>query len=431
MPLKTFRTKFSDDQAQRVRFSVVLVKCVTPIAIVWFIVGFLLDAQVVMGAAIFALVGFVASISLHHYEWHLTARVLWLVTADLAVAVGAAATPPEGHLSFVLVALAVSPVVLFSKQTNGRLQLFLIIAPIVLWTLVWWHNAPLFGEYEIPYDTAHTVLAPLAAVTVFGTVLFVVSYFVLQTHIHAAWLVEAQRQAEQSSKAKSALMRSVSHEMLTPLHAVHGYAELLHSDAKSRRAINHAMLEQHTGQIMNSSMSLRLIVENIFDFANWNADDPSFETKRVSVRDCLETALAQFSQTIVRKDLKFDARIDGDLHVQANAEWLSAIFKHVLDNAIKFSPPGGDISVHADLKDSDMVEIVIKDSGPGFPPGSAEKAFIAFERLGQETGTTPGVGIGLSLAQNFARAMGGQIVIDDAVQKGALVRMLFPGITSS
>ena len=73
-----------------------------------------------------------------------------------------------------------------------------------------------------------------------------------------------------------------------------------------------------------------------------------------------------------------------------------------------------------------MVDILFKDSGPGFPKDTATIAFEAFERLGQETGTTSGVGIGLPLARTFAEAMGGKIVIDDDTSVGARVHVILP-----
>lgn len=95
-------------------------------------------------------------------------------------------------------------------------------------------------------------------------------------------------------------------------------------------------------------------------------------------------------------------------------------------HAITFSPAGDTIGIEALPMGEDQVEIVFRDSGPGFPHGAADAAFVAFERLGHETGTTSGVGVGLSLAQKFAEAMGGRISIDETFRSGAKVSLVLP-----
>ena len=172
--------------------------------------------------------------------------------------------------------------------------------------------------------------------------------------------------------------------------------------------------------------TLYLIIENIFDFANWSSEDASGETTQVAVRACLDPVVGRFSEAIENKGLIFENRVDPDLKAMANGVWLGAIFKQLLDNAIKFSRTGGRITVDAYTRHGAWIEIVFKDTGPGFPEGASKTAFDAFERLGHETGATSGVGVGLPLAQNFATAMGGKIVIDEDAPRGAQVRVILP-----
>jgi signal transduction histidine kinase len=281
-------------------------------------------------------------------------------------------------------------------------------------------------EFQLTPDVAAKVLAPASAITVFGTILFVVGYFVRQTRLHSRWLVDAQQQALKSSEAKSALMRSVSHEMLTPLHAISGYAELLNTDARSGLALNSEQVERHSQQILTSSQTLRQIIENIFDFANWQSENGASASVTVPVLEIFETVKSRFLDAIRNKGLTLNTRIDRDLRVEANPVWAASVFKQVLDNAVKYSHQEGTIDVSARPVEGGMLEILFKDDGPGFPLGTSKNAFDAFERLGHETGTTSGIGVGLPMAQNFATAMGGQIIIDETATQGAQVRILLP-----
>ena len=411
---------------QRVQYSKVFVKFVTPFAFGWLVGAIFLDAKLLSLAAAIATLGFLSGIALHAYDKHLAGRVVWLGAANIAVGLAAFVTPPEGHMSFILVAIAIGPFVMFSARTEFVWLVGLGIVPIFLWFLSWATGDALFGTFEVSSSIAHSVLAPATAVTLFGTVLFVIAYFVRATRLQATWLLEAQQQSEQASEAKSKLMRSVSHEMLTPLHAISGFAEFLHADAKAGREISADQIESYSRQIVQSSTALRRIVENIFDFANWSSEDASPEKMQVSVQSCLHPVTGRFASALLDKQLHLDQNVDAELLVVANPVWLGSIFKQILDNAIKFSGPGGTISIEASVIDGKMVDILFKDSGPGFPKDTATIAFEAFERLGQETGTTSGVGIGLPLARTFAEAMGGKIVIDDDTSVGARVHVILP-----
>ena len=415
-----------DTLKQRIQYSEVFVKFVTPFGVGWLIGAIYLNAPLLSLAATIATLGFLSGIALHAYGKHLTARVIWLGAANVAVGLASFVTPPEGNMSFILVAIALGPIVLFSARTEFGWLIFLVAVPIFLWFLSWAKGHALLDAFEVSQQTARLVLAPASAITVFGTVLFVIAYFVRATHLHAKWLLEAQLQTEQASEAKSKLMRSVSHEMLTPLHAISGFAEFLHSDAKNGRTTSATQVETYSGQIIQASSALRRIIENIFDFANWSGAETQAEKMRVSVLECLQHVVGRFAGVLSDKKLTLEQQVDPALWAVANPVWLESVFKQVLDNAIKFSPEGGAILIEAHVTSNDKIDITFQDSGPGFPQAALDAAFEPFERLGQETGTTSGVGIGLPLARTFAEAMGGRIVIEKAVIEGSRVHVIVP-----
>ena len=414
------------NREMRVQYSIVLVRYVIAFALAWLLTMYFLDAPRLTAAAAVATFGILAGIILHYVEWHLTAAVVWLSAVNIAVALGCFLTPPEGNVSILFVATATAPFAMFSARTHRPVIILMVGMPIVLWVVDWASNSGPTQEFEISPEVAANVLAPASVLTVFGTILFVVGYFVRQTRQHSKWLMEAQQKALKSSEAKSALMRSVSHEMLTPLHAISGYAELLNSDAKAGSTLSREQIERQSDEILTASRTLRQIIENIFDFANWQGEQASPETSQISVYEVLQSASAQFLDALSQKKLTFKNQVDPDLSVDANPVWTASIFKQLLDNAVKFSNRDGTIEVFGRAVENGMVEIVFKDDGPGFPDGVAKHAFEAFERLGQETGTISGVGIGLPLAQKFALAMGGQITVDDGLARGAQVRLFLP-----
>ena len=426
MTLTAKPTALDENRNLRIENSRIAVKYILPFPLAWLCLAVYVDAPLMTIAALISVVGFLAANLLHHFEWHLTARIAWLGATNVAVGLGTFVVPPESYLSFILVAMPIGALVTLCPKQDRFWFFLMMCLPVGLWFLGWATDYALLGDFEVSPETAKRIMAPVSAVTLFGALMFVVAYSVNLADLNARRLREARLLAEQSSEAKSILMRSVSHEMLTPLHAISGFAEFLNADAKAGRDVSKAQLEDYSRQIISASNALRLIIENIFDFANWSTEGASAETTQVPVRACLDPVVGRFSEVMANKDLIFENRIDPDLKAMANGVWLGAIFKQLLDNAIKFSRTGGRISVDAYTRHGAWIEIVFKDTGPGFPEGASKAAFDAFERLGHETGATSGVGVGLPLAQNFATAMGGKIVIDEDVPRGAQVRVILP-----
>lgn len=424
--MNTQQTPQHPKESPRVQYSKVLIRFAIPFALIWWIGGVVLDARLLALSGAIATVGLFLGSILHRYKMDLTARFVWLFGLNAAVTLGSFVTPPEGHVSFIFTAIAMAPVVIFSAAKNPIGVVTMVLVPVVLWLLVWAGHSEYSGPFEVSKQVADRVLAPASALTVFGTVLFVISYFVKKTHENAKRLTQAQRDAEKTSQAKSNLLRSVSHEMLTPLHAISGFAEFLYTDAKAGREVSSAVLQEFSGKIIKSSNTLLGIIENMFDFANWDGENTKPPLSDVSVFGASDLVVQRFSDALSSKSLRLHLNVSTDLYVHAHAAWVTTIFKQLIDNAIKFSNPGGAIWVSAQRLENGMIEVVIKDSGPGFPDGASETAFIPFERLGHETGTKSGIGIGLPLAKKFAEAMDGEVNIDEDHKNGARILLRLP-----
>jgi signal transduction histidine kinase len=110
--------------------------------------------------------------------------------------------------------------------------------------------------------------------------------------------------------------------------------------------------------------------------------------------------------------------VDGDRHLLFQA------LANLVDNAVKYTPPGGRVAVDVQASDSGAVRISVADSGPGIPEDSRQSALERFVRL-DATRTTPGNGLGLSLVQAVARLHGAQLSLGDA-RPGLVVRLDFP-----
>ena len=134
-------------------------------------------------------------------------------------------------------------------------------------------------------------------------------------------------------------------------------------------------------------------------------------------------------------ELEADATLEADYILLHNLlgtgdpERFQTALGHILSNAHKFSPPGSTIGIEA-LRDDDDVVVVVSDEGPGVPPEFREVAFERFSQFdGSDTRRHDGLGLGLFLARQVVRAMGGEVSLEDA-ERGCRVRIALPSSTA-
>ena len=249
------------------------------------------------------------------------------------------------------------------------------------------------------------------------------------------WDVTAERRAEQelrhahetvavANRAKAEFFAVMSHELRTPLNAIGGYVEVM------ELGIHGSLTEQQRDsleRIRRNQQHLLSVIEDVLIFAKLEADRLPIELEIVRVETAIEELDALVRPALERKELTLicDA-CDSDLSVVADPEKLRQILLNVVGNAIKFTPPGGRLTLRAE-RDGDTVRIAVSDTGIGIPADQLDRIFEPFFQV--ERGPTrryPGVGLGLSIANDLARAMRGEVKIVSRIDEGTTVSIALP-----
>ncbi len=249
------------------------------------------------------------------------------------------------------------------------------------------------------------------------------------------WDVTAERRAEQelrrahetvaaANRAKAEFFAVMSHELRTPLNAIGGYVEVM------SLGIQGPVTDQQRDsleRIQRNQQHLLSVIEDVLVFAKLEADRLPLELEVVEVSQALDELDALVRPALQRKDLTFicDA-CDSTLSVLADPEKLRQILLNVVSNAIKFTPTGGRVRVGA-VRDGDAIHISVTDTGIGIPADQLSRIFEPFFQV--ERGPTrryPGVGLGLSIANDLARAMRGEVRVLSKVNEGTTVVIGLP-----
>jgi signal transduction histidine kinase len=233
-----------------------------------------------------------------------------------------------------------------------------------------------------------------------------------------------QRSAEAANKAKTAFLGAMSHELRTPLNAIGGYIELL--DMGLRGPVTE---KQHAdfARVQTNQQHLALLITEILTFARVGSGRVSYALVDVKACEAMQHAVELVEPLFGQKGLTFEG-VSGDSSIVARAdpERVTQILVNLFSNAIKFTPAGGHISADCAVTD-ETVTLRVSDTGIGVVAEKQETIFEPFIQLKEGLAEREsGVGLGLAISRDLARAMNGDLTVESSDGKGARFTLSLP-----
>jgi signal transduction histidine kinase len=230
--------------------------------------------------------------------------------------------------------------------------------------------------------------------------------------------------AETANRAKTVFLRAMSHELRTPLNAIGGYIDLL--DLGLRGPVTES---QHAdlARVRTNQLHLAALITEILNFARVGSGSVFYAVSDVNGCNALRHASELIEPLIGQAGLVFDG-ISGDSTIVARAdpEKVTQILVNLFSNAIKFTPAGGHISAECAATD-DAVILSISDTGLGIAPEKLETIFEPLVQLKEGLADRAGgIGLGLAISRDLARAMKGDLTVESAEGKGARFSLSLP-----
>ncbi|HEX3159632.1 MAG TPA: ATP-binding protein [Gemmatimonadaceae bacterium] len=234
----------------------------------------------------------------------------------------------------------------------------------------------------------------------------------------------ARARAEVANATKAQFLATMSHELRTPLNAIGGYAELL--EMGLRGPVTPAQAED-LGKIRRSQVHLLGLINDIMNFARLEAGHVTFQLAAVSVHEILETIRSLTEPQIAAKGVTchIDEGPPG-VAVWADREKVQQVLANLVSNAIKFTDPGGRITVECFARDK-HVALRVTDTGVGIPAEQLEVIFEPFVQINRELKRPQdGVGLGLAISRDLALAMRGELVVESTSGEGSAFTLTLP-----
>ncbi|HEX8170773.1 MAG TPA: HAMP domain-containing sensor histidine kinase [Thermoanaerobaculia bacterium] len=228
----------------------------------------------------------------------------------------------------------------------------------------------------------------------------------IQRHEYEAQLLEARRLAEESASAKAKFLSMMSHDLRTPLTTIYGNTELLAAEVYGPLTDEQRTALQTIGDACAMQIAL---INDVLDFARLESGSVQVEPRPMRVADAVARAETLLRLQMSEAGLRFTTSgCDGELTAVADPDRLQQILLNLLTNAIKFTPRGGGIAVSCERR-GDRVRIDVRDTGIGIPPDDLPRIFSPFVQLGAAGAPSRGVGLGLAISRDLARAMSGEV----------------------
>ncbi len=241
----------------------------------------------------------------------------------------------------------------------------------------------------------------------------------------------AKEEAERAYVAKSRFLAIMSHELRTPLNAIIGFSDLIARETFG--PIGEPRYLEYARDVQENSQHLLGIINDVLQMARAENGLIQLDEEKFAVQQLLEAIPRLLNAAAASGRVKIEiVPCPRTLTLTADYRLLKQILVNLVSNAIKFTPPGGVITVTCKAGENGSLLLSVKDTGIGVSAKDLEHIFEPFHQLDDQLQRRRGgVGLGLSIARQFARAHGGDIVFESVPGQGSTATLVLPSGRSS
>jgi PAS domain S-box-containing protein len=244
--------------------------------------------------------------------------------------------------------------------------------------------------------------------------------------LHQGYMAELearQQEAERLNRLKSEFIAGVSHELRTPLHTIIGFAELLGEEENG--ALNEKQ-KRFLRHIRTDSDHLLGLINDVLDLSRIEAGGLDLRTEPFRLREPISDAINAIRLFASSKPVHLHEGFVPAAEVLADPLRLRQILYNLLSNGVKFTEPGGEITVTAAVE-GQFVQITVADTGLGIAKEECDRIFDKFYQVGYTTaGVRQGTGLGLTICMQLVKRQGGRIWVESEPGKGSRFHFTLP-----
>ena len=236
--------------------------------------------------------------------------------------------------------------------------------------------------------------------------------------------------AEAANRAKSSFLATITHELRTPLNAIIGFSSLMEHETFGH--IENSKSNDYAREIHEAGKGLLGIINNILDLTHLNSHERSIEIVPVTLAQVWEPATRDLESIAAAKPVKLQLMPEqAMIPFAGDRGCVVKILRHLLDNAIKFTPAGGAVCLEVRQQHDRSVAILVSDTGIGIPKDKLAEITRPFSQSADTyIRTSGGLGLGLAICNALVRAMSGKLEVESTPGLGTVVTVTLPAWSS-
>jgi PAS domain S-box-containing protein len=236
-------------------------------------------------------------------------------------------------------------------------------------------------------------------------------------------LLDTKKTLEESNKQKDKLFSIIAHDLRSPFNGMLGFIEILseeYPDLSEEEKISFIK------NIQTSLKDLLALIDNLLTWARSNLNREDYNPRDISMSEIINPVMRSYSIVAANKKINIHSSVEENLVLFADPDMLETVIRNLVSNAIKFTRPGGKISINGYQKDQ-LIIVEVADEGVGMSQEVANNLFkLDANVTSRGTNNEKGTGLGLIICKNFVEKHGGTIFVKSELNKGTVVSFNLP-----
>lgn len=228
------------------------------------------------------------------------------------------------------------------------------------------------------------------------------------------------RELQQSNQVKERLLSVISHDVRSPINALHGMLQIL-----NKGVITPDEFKDQSIRIEQDLNATGLMVDNVLAWTSGLLRGVHVRVERIAVMPAVKEVFSLFENQAAVKRIQLQARMKDGFEILADRQILHLVLRNLVSNAVKFSHEGGEVIVQADRKNG-VASLEVRDSGVGMDEKTVVEIFSMQSPSREGTALEKGTGLGLSLSRNFLLKAGATLSAESVPGKGSVFRIDWP-----
>ena len=231
---------------------------------------------------------------------------------------------------------------------------------------------------------------------------------------------QAVEQLERLNRAKSEFVSIVSHEFRTPLTGIQGFSEMMRDEPLTLEE-----MREYAGDINKDAQRLNRMINEMLDLDRMESGRMTLHAERIDLNAVVDDVADRVRPNAPNHTLTLDLQKDMP-QLSADRDRMTQVVSNLLNNAVKYSPTGGRITITT-RADGDRVRFDVRDEGLGIPPDALETIFERFSRVdSQATRDIQGTGLGLPIVRQIVQLHGGKVWAESELGRGSVFHVVLP-----